>query len=147
MKTKNRCPTNLIKIHLRLSSLIILLNMVLLQIKETKYVNGNTRYYDVINCSCGITDWQKAFRLTSRFSNIPWAGYEPAQDLSLGFVEWICAEVIITTPQRHKLLTLWVISTNHITVPRRKSWQILWNWFFISSTLICLSRLSAWPFQ
>ena len=26
---------------------------------------------------------------------------EPAQNLSSGFVEWICAAVITTTPQRH----------------------------------------------
>ena len=34
--------------------------------------------------------------------NTPWAGFEPAQNLSSGLVEWSCVVVITTTPRRHK---------------------------------------------
>ena len=58
---------------------------------------------------CGMVDWQKAFSLISswghcqrsspsRISNTPRAGFEPAQNLSSGLVEWSCAVVITTTP-------------------------------------------------
>ena len=60
-----------------------------------------------LNCSCGMVDRQKAFSLIfrrdrcqrsspSRISNTPQAGFEPAQNLSSGFVEWSCAVVITT---------------------------------------------------
>ena len=51
---------------------------------------------------CGLVDRQKTFSLISsrlhcprsslsRISNTPRAGFEPAQNLSSGFVEWSCA--------------------------------------------------------
>ena len=69
-------------------------------------------YLMVMNCFCGMVDRQKAFRLISsrehcqrfspsRISDTSRAGFEPAQTMSLGLVEWSCAVVIITTPRRH----------------------------------------------
>ena len=66
----------------------------------------------MMNCFCGMVDQQKAFSLISsrdhwqrsspsRISDMPRAGFEPVQKLSLGFVEWSCAVVITTTPQHH----------------------------------------------
>ena len=65
----------------------------------------------MMNCFCGMVDWQKAFSLTfSRdhcqrssplwISDKPQAGFEPAHNLISGFVEWSCAVVITTAPQR-----------------------------------------------
>ena len=61
------------------------------------------------NCFCGIVDQRKAFSLISsrdhcqrsspsRISDMPQAGFQPAQNLSSGLVEWSCAVVITTTP-------------------------------------------------
>ena len=66
-----------------------------------------------MNCYCGMVDRRKAFSLISsrdhcqrsspsRISDMPWAGFEPAQNMSSGFAEWSCAVVITTTP--HLLL-------------------------------------------
>ena len=66
----------------------------------------------MMNCFCGMVDRRKAFSLISsrdhcqrsspsRISDTPRAGYEPVQNLSSGLVEWFCAVVITTTPQRH----------------------------------------------
>ena len=67
----------------------------------------------MMNCFCGIVDRRKAFNLISsrdhcqrsspsRISDTPWAGFEPAQNLSSGFGEWSCAVVITTTPRRKR---------------------------------------------
>ena len=67
----------------------------------------------VMNCFCGMVDRREAFSLISsrdhcqrfspsRNSNSPQAGFEPAQNLNSGFVEWSCALVITTTPRRYK---------------------------------------------
>ena len=61
-----------------------------------------------MNCFCGMVDWWKMFSLISSWdhcqrsspswiSNTLWAGFEPAQNLSSGFVELSCAVVITTT--------------------------------------------------
>ena len=66
----------------------------------------------MMNCFCGMVDRRKVFSLISsrdhcqrsspsRISDMPRAGYEPAQNLSSGAVEWSCAVVITTTPRRH----------------------------------------------
>ena len=66
----------------------------------------------IINCFCGMVDWRKAFSLISsrehcrrplpsRIFNTPRAGFEPAQNLSSGLIEWSCAIMLTTTPQRH----------------------------------------------
>ena len=66
----------------------------------------------MINCFCGMVDQRKAFSLISspdhcqrsspsRISNPPQAGFELAQNLSSGLVEWSCAVAITATPRRH----------------------------------------------
>ena len=42
----------------------------------------------------------------SRISDTPRAAFEPAQNLSSGFVEWSCAVVITTTPGRHYIFRI-----------------------------------------
>ena len=65
------------------------------------------------NCFCGMVDGRKAFCLissrdhcqrssASRISDTPRAGFEPAQNLSSGLVEWSCAGAITTAPRRHR---------------------------------------------
>ena len=62
--------------------------------------------------SVGMVDRRKMFSLISsrdlcqrssplRISDTTRAGFEPAENLSLGFVKWSCALVITTTPLRH----------------------------------------------
>ena len=66
----------------------------------------------MINCFCGVVDRRKAFSFISsrdhcqrsspsRISDTPRAGFEPAQSLSSGLVEWSCGVVITTTPRRY----------------------------------------------
>ena len=58
-----------------------------------------------MNCFCGMFDWWKVLSLISswdhcqrssqsQISNMPWAGFEPVQNLSSGLVEWSCAVVV-----------------------------------------------------
>ena len=65
-----------------------------------------------MNCFCGMVDLRKVFSLISSrdhcqrsspswISDTPRAGFEPVQKLSSGLVEWSCAVVISTTPRRH----------------------------------------------
>ena len=53
----------------------------------------------MMNCFCGMVDWRKAFSLISsrdhcqrsspsRISDMPQAGFGPAQNLSSGLLEW-----------------------------------------------------------
>ena len=64
---------------------------------------------------CGMADLWKTFGLISswdhcqrsspsQISDILWTGFEPAQNLSSGLVEWSCAVVITTTPQSSSLV-------------------------------------------
>ena len=66
----------------------------------------------LMNWFCGLVDRRKASSFISsrdhcqrfspsRISDTPRAGFEPAQNLSSGLVEWSCAVVISTTPRRH----------------------------------------------
>ena len=66
----------------------------------------------MMNCFRGMVDWQKEFSLISsqdhrqrsspsQISDMLQAGFEPAQNLSLGFVEWRCVVVITTTQWHH----------------------------------------------
>ena len=72
----------------------------------------------MMNCFCGMVDRRKAFGLISsrdhcqrsspsRISDMPRVGFEPAQNLSPGAVEWSCAAAIITTPRRQKVMICW----------------------------------------
>ena len=56
----------------------------------------------MMNCFCSMVHRRKAFSLicsrdycqissSSRISDTPRAGFEPAQNLSSGFIEWSCA--------------------------------------------------------
>ena len=66
----------------------------------------------MMNSFSGMVDWRKALSLISsqdhcqrsspsRISDTPLAGFEPAQNLSSGLVEWSCAATITTTPRRY----------------------------------------------
>ena len=57
----------------------------------------------IMNCFWGMVDQRKAVSLTpaGTTGTTLLAGFEPAQNVSLGFVEWIFP-VAITKPPRHK---------------------------------------------
>ena len=66
----------------------------------------------MMNCFCGMVDRRKVFNLISGrdhcqissplwISDTPWAGFEPAQNLSSGLDQGSCAVVITTTPWHH----------------------------------------------
>ena len=76
------------------------------------------RHYKIITCKTEWWWWWIVFvvwltderRLVpaflpagTRISDTPRAGFEPAQNLGSGLVEWSCAVVITTTPRRHKV--------------------------------------------
>ena len=44
----------------------------------------------------------------SEVSDMPRVGFKPAQNLSWGFSEWSCSELITTTPRRQKMLPVLV---------------------------------------
>ena len=69
--------------------------LIVVTLKKTLDLNID----ELINYFCGMVDWRKAFRLISSqghcqrsslswISDSPRAGFEPAQSLSSGFVEW-----------------------------------------------------------
>ena len=89
-------------------SLNLVSNLILLRLWQLMMM--------MMNCFCDMVDWWKVFCLissrdhcqrssTSRVSNMLQTGFEPAQNLSSGLVEWSCAVVITTTP-RHRYTTL-----------------------------------------
>ena len=54
-----------------------------------------------INCFCGMVDRRNTFSLISRrIFDTPRTGFEPAENLSSGLVEWSCA-LVITTAAPH----------------------------------------------
>ena len=90
--------------------------------EETKRFAGRFKHLHLnwTEFFCGMVDRRKAFSLISsrdhcgrsspsRISDTPRAGFEPAQNLISGLVEWSCAVVITTTPQRRKLCSLFFI--------------------------------------
>ena len=94
------------------------------------------------NCFCGMVDRRKAFSLissrdycqrssSSRISDTPRAGFEPAQNLSSGFVEWSCAVVI-----RSVCESVWFVG--------RQEYQrnILWSVLFSLISVICQNKKS-----
>ena len=61
--------------------------------------------HDELFCFCGMVytiSWRKHCQRPSRLriSDTPWAGFEHAQNLSLGLFEWSCVVVITITPRR-----------------------------------------------
>ena len=51
--------------------------------------------------------WSTDERRFALFQAGIWTGFEPAQNLSSGFVEWSYAVVVTTTPRRHKRHKFW----------------------------------------
>ena len=90
-----------------------------------------------MNCFCGMVDWQKAFSLISsrdhrQRSSPSWisdtlrVGFEPAQNLSSGFVEWRFAVVITTTPWCHCWRPLHKGGINFFKIDGNKGiWKVL----------------------
>ena len=92
---------------------------------NTPYGKNDQYLMMKMTCFCSMVDWQKAFSLISSWdhcqrSSPSWisdtlrAGFELAQNLSLGFLEWSCAVVITTTPWCHCWMKL-CSSDNHYT--------------------------------
>ena len=74
-------------------------------------------WWMMMNCSCGMVERRKTFSVISsrdhyhrsspsRVPDTPRAGFEPAQNLSSGLVEWSCAVVITTTPRRRFIVCI-----------------------------------------
>ena len=93
-------------------------------LKNTTFSSINIFFVEVINYFCGMVDGCKAFSLISsrdhcqrasslQIFDMRCAGLESVQNLSSGFVEWICVAGITTTSQPHKeykrkyFLSLW----------------------------------------
>ena len=103
----------------------------------------------MMNCFCGMVDQWKAFSLISsrdhcqrsspsRISDMPRAGFEPAQNLSSGLVELSCAVGITITPRRHELfhyiisqriIPLYYLTKNYSTISSDKELlhYIIWQ--------------------
>ena len=108
-----------------------------------------------------ISTWDHCQRsLPSRISDTPQAGFEPAQNLSSGLVEWSCAVVIIKTvslssylvPRLIKICRIqWWCSVLLISsgntlfwvnlVQKLKVVSLSWN---LVSTLISICRTQCW---
>ena len=93
----------------------------------------------MINCFCGMVDHQKVFSLISirdhcqrsspsRISDMPWAGFEPAQSLGSGLVEWSSAVVVTTTPQRHYTMAILLNHLNPFSMTKVICWKSLKIW-------------------
>ena len=81
----------------------------------------------MMNCFCGMVDQWKTFSLISnqdhcqrssqsQISNMPQIGFEPAPNLISGFVEWSCAVVITTMPQRNYTTSIGIVFCCRFTV-------------------------------
>ena len=81
----------------------------------------------MMHCVCGMVNRGKAFSLIStrdhcqrstpsQISDTPRAGFETAQNLSSGLVDWSCEVVITTTPWRH--MTTLVITSLSCNFPK-----------------------------
>ena len=86
----------------------------------------------MMNCFCGMVDRRKDHcqrSSPSRISDTPWAGFEPAQNLSSGLVEWSFAVVITTTPWRYIFLRhslFCKLLLNRIIMTKRyETWAVL----------------------
>ena len=100
----------------------------------------------MMNCFCSMVDRRKAFSLISSrdhcqwsspswISDTPRAGFEPAQSLSSGLVEWSCAVVITITPRRHAFGSQRVIESQTLLKSVRQhfypifsSFRDKWSW-------------------
>ena len=89
----------------------------------------------MINCFCVMVDRRKACRLIfsqdhfqrsspSRISDTSQVGFEPAQNLSSGLVEWSCVVVITTTLRRQWDNTIFLAKV--INQSKRLGCYMLW---------------------
>ena len=98
----------------------------------------------MMNCFCGMVDRRKGFSLissryhcqrssTSQISNTPRAGFEPAQNLSWGLVEWSCAAVITTTLEiiflENLAETFKIINLTWNLSPHKVIWICIIQWW------------------
>ena len=107
----------------------------------------------MMNCFCGMVDQWKVLSLISsqdhcqrfsplQISEMPQAGFEPAQNLSSGFIEWNCAAVITTTPMLENF-------RDNLDVCYRPIWDLkyccsnLYSFVKIISLLNCNISMSA----
>ena len=78
--------------------------------------DNHSCYELLMNCFCGMVNQQKLFSLISShghcqrsspswISDMPQAGFESVQNMSLGLVEWSRALVITTAPCHHPFST------------------------------------------
>ena len=106
----------------------------------------------MMNCFCGMVDRWKAFSFISSrdhcqrsspswISDMPWAGFEPAQNLSSGLVEWSCVVVITTTPRCH-----WCDSLFRFDFIGKKGHNVFPN-FFVISYKFYIKVFKVRPFQ
>ena len=77
--------------------------------------------HDELFCFCGmvytISCREHCQRPSpSRISDTPWAGFEHAQNLSLGLVEWSCVVVITITPRRIAFIYLFIYLFIHLLI-------------------------------
>ena len=98
---------------------------VAIPFKQSEVDDGQiNQRVELMNCLCGMVDRRKAFSLISsrdhcqrslplRISDTPQAGFQPAQNLSLGFFEWSCTAVITTTPRRHIVNVIDIFQNNN----------------------------------
>ena len=124
----------------------------------------------VMNCFCGMADQWKTFSLissqdhcqrssTSRISDMPQAGFEPAQNLSSSLVKWNCAVVITSTTQCHTTMLghytiLYRINTSGVKngllflkVEKVKSWYCknnLWKQLVLLTIFTKCSIIDIW---
>ena len=100
----------------------------------------------VMNCFCGMVDRRKAFSLISsldhcqrsspsRISNTLRAGFQPAQNLSSGFVEGSCAVVITTTSWPHRK---WIIFNSKSSA---SGCCLVVAWLFVNFSLPLLIKV------
>ena len=94
----------------------------------------------VMNCFYGMVDRRKAFSLISsrdhcqrsspsRISNTLRAGFEPARNLSSGFVEGSCAVMITTTPWPRRK---WIIFNSKTSA---SGCCLVFAWLFVDFSL------------
>ena len=110
-------------------------------LERSSHRRCSVRKDELMNCFCGMVDRRKAFSLissqdhcqrSSRISNMPRAGFKPEQNLSSGLVEWSCAVVITTTPQRQT-----TTPQRQTTTPRHLFRDVLRNFTKFTGKHLC----------
>ena len=113
----------------------------------------------MINYFYGMVDQRKAFGLLSSrdhcqrssslwISNMPQAGFEPAQNLSSAFVEWSCALMITTTSWRatSTMILRYCSSTRNWSYPSFHQSATLTSKFYLWEAITFLLDISEfWP--